>query len=248
MSGSIQITTAQDLVSFALRAAGVIGVGETALAEDNRDAFQALNGMIGLWMRKRWITGFHTTDNAVVATGALSYTVGPSGNINLTTRPNRIEAAFFRQFINSPGYAVDYPLVILESREDYNRICLKSLSSWPQYIFYDAAWPLGNAFVWPVPQASIYEIHITFRGLEVAPFTTYTQVINLPPEYTEALWTNLVLRLAEIYQLNVSDGIRRLAQDSLNTIRAGNAQISRLRMPTVLVRGALYDVFSDQQY
>lgn len=241
------IQTAQDLINFALRASGIIGVGQTALAEDNQDALSALNAMIGLWMRKRWLD-FHTTDNAFTSTGAQSYTVGPGGNFNLTNRPNRLEKAFFRQFVNSPPNAVDYPLQLLESREDYDDIALKSLSSWPQYIFYDPAFPLGSVYPWPIPQAGIYELHLTFRGPEMQEFTTYTQLINLPPEYIEALWTNLCLRLGPIYGFPVSDDIRRLANDALQSIRMGNAAVPRLRMPAFMKRNALYDIFSDQSY
>lgn len=239
------MTTAQDLVSFALRAAGVIGVGQTALAEDNRDAFTTLNGMIAMWNRKRWLL-FHTTDNALQMTGAQSYSVGIGGDFNIT-RPSRLEKAFFRQYINGAPNAVDYPLTLLESREDYDNIALKTMQSWPTHIFYDAAWPLGYVYPWPLPQAGIYELHLTLRD-QLAPFTTYVQVINMPPEYWEAMWSNLCLRLAPIYGFTVSDDIRRIAADSLASIRAANAQIPRLRMPRSLVRGPLYNIYSDRTY
>ena len=239
--------TAQDIINFSLRAAGVLGVGQTALAEDNSDALAALNAMLGLWQQKRWLS-FHTTDNAFTSTGALSYSVGPGGNFNIQTRPNRLESAFFRQFVNSTPNQVDYPLAILESREDYNAIALKSLQSWPQYIFYDTAWPLGYVYPWPLPAAGIYELHLTFRGPELQFFTSYTQVINLPYAYYEAIWSNLCLRLAPIYGFSCSDDIRRLASDLLGSIRAANAQISQLRMPTFLKRDGLYNIFSDTSY
>ena len=42
------LNTAQDYINFALKASGALGVGQTALAEDNADALSALNGMLGL--------------------------------------------------------------------------------------------------------------------------------------------------------------------------------------------------------
>lgn len=240
------LTTAQDYINFALKASGALGVGQTALAEDNSDALSALNGMLGQWMRQRWLS-WHLTDNAFTSTGAISYSVGPGGNFNLTSRPNRLESAFFRQFINSTPNQVDYPLDILQSREDYNLIALKSLPSWPQYIFYDSAWPLGYVYPWPIPQAGIYELHLSFRdgpGL----VSVYTQILNLPPEYQEAIWSNLCLRLAPLYGFSVSEDIKLLAKNSLQVIRSSNAQISRLRMPTFLKRDGLYNIFSDTSY
>jgi hypothetical protein len=36
------LITPQDIISLSLRAAGILGVGQTALAEDNDDTFSAL--------------------------------------------------------------------------------------------------------------------------------------------------------------------------------------------------------------
>jgi hypothetical protein len=269
--------TVQDIISFSLKAAGVLGVGQSALAEDNNDAFTALNGMLSIWQRKRWLI-WHLTDNALVSTGAQSYSVGIGGNFNVM-RPDRLEAAFFRQFINGTGPTqtqtqtgdfttdfdptdfstsgggppagqpnqVDYPLEILESREDYNRIVLKTLPSLPRYIFYDADYPWGFVYPWPVPQAGVYEIHLTLKET-LNQFTSLNQSIALPPEYEEALWTNLSIRLAPIYQFTVRPEVLGLAKAALATIRGANTQIPRLRMPTYLNRPSLYDANSDRMY
>lgn len=266
------LVTPQDIVTFSLKAAGVLGVGQTALAEDNSDTFAALNAMIGVWNRRRWLI-YHLIDTAVVSTGAMSYTVGPGGSFNIP-RPPRLEAAFFRQIVNagqssgsnpfSPAFnpqfgpsgsstnsgtnVVDYPLEILQSREDYNQIALKSLISWPTYIFYDASFPMGNVFPWPVPQASIYSLHITTMET-IRTFNSFSQTINLPPEYFETLWTNLTIRLGAIYPgASVTDDTRALAKASLATIESANTQIPRLRMPGGFSRPALYNIFSDQTY
>jgi hypothetical protein len=176
----------------------------------------------------------------------VSYSVGPGGNFNVM-RPDRLEAAFFRQFINSTPNQVDYPLEILESREDYNRIVLKTLPSLPRYIFYDAAWPLGFVYPWPVPQAGIYEIHLTLKET-LNQFASLSQAIQLPPEYEEALWTNLCLRLAPIYQMQARPEVVGLAKSSLAVIRGANTQVPRLTIPVYLNRPALYDANSDRLY
>lgn len=237
--------TPQDIISFSLKAAGVLGVGQSALAEDNNDAFTALNGMLSIWQRKRWLI-WHLTDNSILSTGAVSYSVGPGGDIDVM-RPDRLEAAFFRQFINSTPNQVDYPLDILESREDYNRIVLKTLPSLPRYIFYDAAFPLGYIYPWPVPQAGVYEVHISLKAT-LSQFSSLNQAIALPPEYEEAIWTNLTIRLAPIYQYTVRPEVIALAKASLATIRGANTQVPRLTIPVYLNRPALYDSNSDRMY
>jgi len=83
--------------------------------------------MIAQWARKRWLM-WHLIDVAKVSTGAQSYTVGVGGDFN-TPRPDRLEAAFFRQIVPSQPNLIDYPLEIIEARETYNNIALKTLSS-----------------------------------------------------------------------------------------------------------------------
>jgi hypothetical protein len=240
------IITAQDLISFSMRAVGVLSVGQTLAAEDNADALSALNGLVGQWNRKRWLI-WHLLDIYLPTTGNESYTIGPGGQFNVP-RPDRLEAAFFRQYVSGPANQVDYPLEILESREDYNEVVLKSLVSWPTYIFYDASVPLGYVYPWPVPQASIYELHLTVKDVLVQ-FVSFTQVITLPPEYVEALWTNLALRLAAIYPgAEVTPALDGLAKASLATIRGANAQIPLLNLPGGLGRGSLYNIYSDRVY
>jgi hypothetical protein len=268
MSGSI--TTAQDLILFAQKAAGVVGVGQTALDEDNTDCFNALNMMIGIWNRKRWLI-WHLLDVGVVSTGSLFYTVGPGFQFDIP-RPDRIEAGYFRQLvpgvpstltvdpalglgilIDAPvplplgtdgpqpqvGLAIDFPLTILESKEDYSRIALKSLSTFPRYIFYDSAYPTGNVYTWPVLPAGIFELHILVKDV-LTQFATLTTPINLPPEYYEALWSNLSLRLRTIYKIPApppgQDDVKDLAKASLDTIRGANTQIPRLMMPRSVIQ------------
>lgn len=200
--------------------------------------------MIAQWARKRWLM-WHLLDVFKVSIGAMSYTVGIGGDFN-TPRPDRLEAAFFRQIVPSQPNQIDYPLNLIESRETYNNIALKSLKTFPTNIFYDAAYPLGVIYPWPVPQATIYEIHLTVKDT-LTQFTTLTQAINMPPEFIAALKFNLAIRLRQAYTLPPDPVLIGLAKDSLSVIRGANAQIPNLTMPSDLIRGGLsYNVFSDQ--
>lgn len=238
-------TTPLVIITQALKKAGVLGVGQTPNAEDTNDAFLDLNDMIAQWARKRWLM-WHLIDVDKVSTGALSYTVGPGGDFN-TPRPDRLEAAFFRQLVNSQPNQIDYPLEIIEARETYNNIALKSLATFPYAIFYDAAYPMGVIYPWPVPQPNIYEIHLTLKDT-LAGFTTLNQTVVMPPEYTAALKFNLALRLRQSYALPVDQVLVALAKESLNVIRGANTQIATLNMPQDLLRPGLYNVFSDTFY
>lgn len=240
------MTTPNDIIAQALRKAGITGIGQTATAEDTNDALQDLNDMLAQWKIKRWLV-YHLQTYSIVCTGAQSYTIGPSANINVATRPDRIESAFFRQLTQSQPNQIDYPLRILQSREDYNRIALKQLVTFPQYLFYDSAFPQGVLYPWPVPQADIYSLHVSIKAGLVR-FASLTEEIVLPAEYFAALKWNLAQRLRASYQLPVDLEVKALAVDSLNVLRGANTQIAALQIPSELNRNGLYNIFSDQVY
>lgn len=237
------MTTALDIINQALKKSGVLGVGQTALAEDVNDAFLDLNDMIAQWRRKRWIM-WHLTTHSFVSTGAQSYTVGQGGNFNIP-RPDRLESAFFRQEVNSNPQNIDYPLQILEAREDYNLIALKTLQTFPSFIFYDAAYPTGVVYPWPVIPASIYSLHITVKGV-LSGFANLTTGLNAPDEFVAAMKFNLARRLRVSYQEPADPELNALAKDSLNVIRNANTQIPRLQVDPTLIRPGLYNIYSDQ--
>lgn len=240
------MTTGNDICTSALRTAGVLGVGMVPLAEDINDAFNYLNEMLGQWQRQRWLI-FHLVDSSVTSTGANSYTVGPQGDFNVDVRPDRLEAAFLRQIVPSVPNQVDYPLEIIEARETYNLIALKQLQSFPDSIYYDAAFPLGIVYPYPVPQANIYSVHITLKAV-LAQITNLANVVNLPLEYFAAIRFNLAQRLRMEYDLPQKMSLDRLAKSSLNIIRNANTQIPRLQMPIEVTRPGLYNFFTDRSY
>lgn len=235
--------TVNDIVKLALKDAGIIGVGQTPNAEDSNDAFTRLNWMIDQWAQKRWMI-WALDDKFITATGQKSYTIGPGGQIDMELRPDRIEFAFLRQTNTTPN-PIDYPLEIIESRETYSTIALKNLQSFPSWIFYNPAFPLGELFPWPVPQAAIYQVHVLVKHL-LTEFASITASIVLPPQFYEALHTNLAIILRDAYDLPPKPVLIGRAKKTLSVIRNSNTAIPRLRMPAGVSRPGLYNVFSDQ--
>jgi hypothetical protein len=248
----------QDICQAALLECGAIGVGQTPLPEDINDAWARLQWMLMQWQRKRWMV-YHLVDYSIVSTGAQFYTFGPGGDINTNTqtgdavnpsvRPTRLSSAFVRQLQGSQN-SVDYALQILESREDYNWITLKTLFAGPgEAAFLDTDWTLARLYVWPVPQASIYEIHATVA--QTLPYTyQLTTNFNLPYEYYLAMMYNLAQRLRPKYRLGSypGDPLPGMARDAMAAVRSPNTQVARLRMPATIRRRGLYNIFSDRPY
>lgn len=238
----LDIITPQDIITLALKSAGVLGIGQTASYEDINDSFTLLNFMLAQWNKKRWLVYVLKT-YGVQCVGKFFYTVGPGGDINCP-RPDRLEDAFFRQNIPSMPNQIDYPLELIESRETYNKIALKQLNSFPSYIFYESDYPLGRIYPWPLP-SNLYEVFISIKA-HLYRFTSLAQEIQLPPEYHAAILYNLSNRLRTAFQLPPDMAVVSLAKDALNVIRGANAQVSRLRMPTDLIRPGIYNPYSDQ--
>lgn len=232
--GAIPGHTYTALVQNALVDGGIVGIDEEIeQTYFNRAAIQ-LNWLLAQWARKRWLT-YRIQDYAVVTTGALTYGVGLNGDINISPRPDRLEYAYLR-FLNNPNpqnLAVDIPLDIIQSEEDYSRITVKTIGTLPWRVRYDPAWPMGILKPWPVPQASLYEIHCGFKAV-LPRFSDPRQPINFPPEYEAALNWCLARRLRASYQMPEDETVNSLARDALNTIRLANQQMPTLRMPNFL--------------
>lgn len=245
-------TTMGDLVNEALRECGRVGVGQTPLAEDFNGAWARLQWMLQQWARKRFLV-YHLETKLVQCTGARTYSVGPGGDIDTgvsSSRPDKIESAFLRQLVTSSPNQIDYPLGLLQSMEDYNRIGLKGLVSFPGWAFYDPSFPLGTLYPWPVPQANVYAVAITIKAQLPVQFLNQATVFNIPYEYYAAMLYNLALRLRPKYGLGTfpGDQLPGLAKDALATLRGANTAIARLVTPAELDRDGIYNIFSDQTY
>ncbi|PYE21335.1 hypothetical protein C7410_115178 [Paraburkholderia silvatlantica] len=234
--------TPGDIITLALKTANVVGVGQTAAPEDMNDSFNLLNMLLAQLQRRRYFV-YQLVTTSKQATGAQSYTVGPGGDFNIP-RPAKIESAFFRLLTTGPQ-PVDYPLEILRSQEDYNRIGLKSLNAFPRYAFYDMGYPLGNLYVWPIPN-NTYTIFITTM-LQLQQFNTINDTIALPPEYAAALMWNLVPELYAFYGLPPNPDVVKKAEATLRIIEEANAAIPQLSMPAALRSPGVgwYNIYGD---
>lgn len=233
---------------------GRLGIGQTALAEDATLAWTYGQWMLQEWERQRWRV-FRLVSLSKLATGASSYTVGPAGDFSTGTsansvRPAKIESAFLRME-NVGANPVDYPVEIMASRQDYDRITLKSLSTISSCLWYDPAYPLGVVYFWPVPPTNpVLTMYISVLQQLPTQFATQAVVLSLPFEYYIAIVSNLAMRLRARYGIRTYPGdvLPGQAKSSLRTLQNSNVAIPELVMPKGLPgvpAGAGYNIFSD---
>ncbi len=224
-----------DLIRIAMKTANVESIGQTPDNEDVNDCFIVLNSMLGSWSKKRWLV-YNLIETIYTTTGLQSYTIGTTCNFD-TPRPDRLHAAYARLLPNNSTGAVDYPLTIIDSYEDYAAISLKELKSFPTAVFYDSAYPTGQIFIYPIPTVNQFEIHLVIKN-QMSEFANLTTDISLPPEYQDALIWNLACRIRPMFGQGPDQSLVTLAHMALIVISDANAQIPRLSLPSGLPGGA----------
>lgn len=240
--------TAGSLAMYALKKAGIWRLGTNINGGDFQDALIDLNDMLQSWNEERWMT-WHLIDLAFVANGQAQFTVGPNGNFNVYPRPAKIEYAYVRQLQNVGINTIDTPLAVMETREDFSRLALKNLVAFPKSIFYDPAFPVGTVQCYPIPNASIYEIHIVVRDVWPIVLGAQTSFAFYPPAAMPAIKFNLARILRQAYGKRTPDQeLNLLASGYLSTLKNSQVQVPELVMPKLLVRPGLYNIFSDQTY
>jgi hypothetical protein len=236
-------TAALDLITLALKDIGALGIGQAISADDTADALATLNMMLGQWQGER-LSVYHLVDTAISSTGAQSYSVGNGGDFNVL-RPIKINAAYARMNAGS-STPIDYPVEIISAREDYARIALKALQSFPSLAYYDPAFPLGNLIFYPVP-SNAFELHIV--TMEALPqFATPATVISLPPEYMAAIRYNLAIWLAPSYQIEPQRSLIGLAVNAKRIVKRMNTSIQAMTMPRGLGSKQRYNIYSGSNY
>src|SRR6202035_1513498 len=213
----LAISTARDYCTLALKESGVLGVGQTPLAEDINDVFVLLQRMCSQWQSRRWMVP-GLTDIVALGNDAISNTIGTGGYWNVT-RPDQILGGYFIQ-LNTGITPISLPLSQVFSYEDYFRITVKQLNSLPSVFFYDGnndANGRGNVFIWPIPSA-IYEVHLLVKSQLAWP-TNLNSAFTLPDSYAEAVHYNLTLRVCSLYQVDPKPSVGGLAKVALNTIK-----------------------------
>lgn len=259
----------QALVSAALKKCGALARGTALSGEDYSDALIELNVMLAEWTEMQSLV-YVTTTLSLVSNGSPAYTLGPNQAFAIAQRPARILKGYCRQLVQAEESAnafsndfnqdfqvqipagtytgsvnPDYPLEILNSRQDYDEITTKGITTLPSYLYYEPQWPVGVVYFWPIPLATIYELFITVLvPLDVV--TPQMKVLNFPPVYYGAVIYNLARRLAISYGMQPDPRLEALAKTSLNTLRKTNTRIARLKMPSALVRPGIYNPYSDQ--
>lgn len=213
------MATALVLITDALKEIGVLAEGETPTAGQTTDALARLNRFLDrLAAENLAIYAVTRTTQAIVPSQA-SYTVGPSGNINIA-RPNFIERVNFIDNAASP--AVEYPLPDPMTEQQWTDITIKNLTSpFPKAVYYSPTYPLGTLTPWPIPTNSNL-LWVVYAWTAVAQIAAQSDTVALPPGYGEMIVQNLALLLCPTYERQPHPVLVKTASESMATVKRSN--------------------------
>ena len=223
------MTTAADIIDRAYSLLGFKAAGEPLSGDDADYALGVLNGMIDSWNTQRL---FIVTVNEVVATtSGQTATIGPGMTFN-TDRPVDVENGAFSRLAG-----IDYSIEWID-RVTYERIPFKTVAaSFPQYAYYDAEYPTGTIYFYPVPTTSL-EIHIPCQ-VQLLTFATLATDVFLVPGYKRALEYSLAEELAPGLR-PLDPQIARGAHLARRAIRRTNVDVPLLNADLRNVRFNIY--------
>lgn len=220
------MTTVRDLISSSLRKISILGAGENLTAEDATDGLNSLNQMLDSWSADGQVIYSRSVDTKNLSSGVLSYTMGPSGDIN-TARPVSITNATITQ-----GTVLMNTLMIWGA-ETYSTLGFPSAQGIPTNLYVNNDVPLLGLKLYPVP---IGGLTLTIYSMKKLSDFGLNDVVELPPGYERAIIHNLAVEIAPEYERDASKTVRDIASESLSTIKRNNQQYPA---PTMAVDAAL---------
>lgn len=208
--------TANDLIYQAALKLGAIGTGEALTASESADSLSILNSMLE-YMGVNPQLIYHVVQNTHSWPAATqSQTIGVGGDIDMAWPVTIEDGTYYRDVHN-----IDSQVVVLQDRASFDGIASKTdQTTFPLYMFYDRAYPLGTINVYPIPSTPITLFLNTWQPLQS--FTIGTEALALPPGYQWMIEHNLAVHLQPVFSMPVPASVMAEANSSRRTIAQNN--------------------------
>lgn len=208
--------TANELIESAALKLGAKDSGEALTPDESTDSLAILNSMLDNMALKKLMVYQIVQNSYTWPALASSRTIGTSGNFN-ATRPIRIEDGTYFEDSNSQNYQVN----IIRNRSTYDAITTKTATStYPDYLFYDPAYPLGVLNVYPVPDVALTLKLNSWQTLQS--FASLTTDLSLPPGYRWMIEHNLAVALEAVFSFPAPPHVVSEAKSSRSDIMRVN--------------------------
>ena len=222
-------TTAGDQINGALRLIGQLAEGETPSAATSQDALTAMNQMIDSWSTER-LAVFSTQDQVFSwPPGAISRTLGPTGDF-VGNRPILLDdSTYFRDPANNISFGIK-----IINQQQYDGIAVKTVTStYPQVIWINMDYPNIDMYIYPVP-TKVLEWHF-ISVTELDQPATLATVLSFPPGYLRAFRYNLACEIAAEFGVEPPPQVSRIAMTSKRNLKRINNPDDIMSMPYSIV-------------
>jgi hypothetical protein len=236
--------TVRDLIEKAFKTIKVLGASEHLDSEEIADAFDALNGIIEQVSIDKLMGSYQTQVTVPMVSDQFIYTIGPVSSSPHVTAPRPVE--ILSGFSRRSG--TDTPLTV-GAKQDYDSIAKKDVkvAAWIQFVYYEAAFPKGSIYVYPVPADTLTTVYLTVMN-ELVSFATIDDVVSLPPGYRVWLQYKLGQRMAPEYGMVFTEAMSFNLLEVEETLKKNN--IKPLPMISAGIpnggSGGAYNVHSDR--
>ena len=208
-----------------LRALRLIGEKEqagTLTTTEQTNYLADLNTMLDSWSLERLMVYQILQENFALTNNVISYTIGSGGTFN-TVRPIKITRAFVR---DTSSY--DSPITILDY-DRYDAIRVKTVgTSYPEYLYYDAAFVAGLATikVYPAPSSGLTLYIDSWKQLQS--FATISTTLVLPPGYQRAIEYN--------FAIEVTSGLKPASAEVIAIAKQSKDAIKKVNLPSSILQ------------
>ena len=228
------MTAVRSIIESALRKISALGEGETPTAKQLDDGLSALNDMIASWSIEGGYIYTESEETFNLVSGQSKYTIGLGGNFD-TTKPLNISSAY------TSMNGTDTPLEMYDQSQ-YARITNKDTTGTPQILYFDNDFPLSDIVLWPVPNSG--ETITLYTAKPLVAFATIFDDVSLPLGYERALKYNLSIEIAPEYERDVTQSVRKIANQSKANIFTSNKRNDNnvMRVDSALIGRSGYDI------
>ena len=223
------MATAGDLITGALRLIGQLAEGEVPSSETSNDALLAMHQLLDSWSTER-LSIYSTQDQVFTwPAGAISRTLGPTGDF-VGNRPVQLDdATYFRD----AGTGVSFGTKII-NQQQYDGIAVKTVTStYPQVIWLNMTMPNIEMRLYPVPTRAL-EWHFISVDELVQPVTLATELV-VPPGYLRAFRFNLAVEIATEFGIDPPQNVARIAMSSKRNLKRINNPGDIMALPYSIV-------------
>jgi hypothetical protein len=203
------MSTAIELITLALKDAGVIGEGQIPSSETVNDALTTLTDMLEVWQIDG-VTPFAEVVTSLPVTGASSYSI---------TTPFDLEFVTY-----SSDNVNKYPLEEV-TLEEFTNLTNNSTGGIPSKYTYSVGATSGTLKVYPNPSSGYLLYGATTTLANALALTT---TVSVPKAYNQAIRFNLAVLLGTTFGVAIRQDTIMLAEQTLKIIRRANNKQKKL--------------------